>query len=179
MTKRNLWRALGGSALLCGSLIAGIPSANAATYCAPGSGSSSGRCWEATNVARRVVVVEDVPVENFSSKTGTFSCSFSTTITRTVEAGVSVSASVSASLFKVVDASTSITVTASVSQSASRASSVVGTFTLKPGERVSCQRTYGYVSASVREYTYTQKGTTTVRRYNTTVPSSLGVRLVD
>jgi hypothetical protein len=64
--------------------------------------------------------------------------------------------------------------------SASTATGVAGTVTLKPGESVTCLRTYGYVTAPITETYYTSGGTTKyVTKYSANVPSFLGATFVD
>ena len=83
----------------------------------------------------------------------------------------------SAQILGSVSASASVTVSQSVSQSASAASSAGGSITLAPGQSVTCQRVYSYVTTNVREYDYTGSGSTTTANYTATVPSSLGVNI--
>ncbi len=154
------------------------------TVCERGSSTSSGRCYkQMSSVVKRVKVVDAVPLINRSSRKATFHCAFSSSVTREVTLGgsVSVSASAEASLMKIASASVSTTYTldAHVTMSATQAKEAGGSVVLRPGQKVVCQRIYSHVTFSVRPYTYSG---TTIRWGTTksvTVPSSLGVRLVD
>ncbi len=154
----------------------GATPAEAATKCEGGTG--SGRCITVTKVKKHTKVVESVPLENRSSKKATLYCSFTKTISQSITASQSVSGSVKISVFKVVDLSTSIEVSRSLTQTATQATSAGGSVELDPHESVTCQRTYGYVSANVKQVDYTSKKSET-KKYTVKVPVSLGVRIVD
>jgi hypothetical protein len=148
------------------------------TQCVKGSGTYSGRCFTLLRSAKHVTPVESVPLENRSSHKATMHCSFSRTISRSISYGASLSASAEASYFSVVKASVTATVSKEVNQTASQATEAGGSIVLRPGESVTCLRTYGYVTVRVKDYTY--RGTTsnsTIRRGK--VPSTLGVRIID
>jgi len=165
------------AALLSASLAA--PSAaDAATRCLPGSNTYSGRCFTSHRVYRALKVVEAVPLVNRSRRTATFHCSFTRTITRSVAVGVSVSAEVKATLFKLVDASTSISVHQEVTQTASQATQAGLSVRLRPRQSAICQRTYGHVKTRITDTSYSGSRVHR-RRYTVKVPSFLGVRLVD
>lgn len=149
------------------------------TACAKGSGTGSGHCWERSTIYKHLKVVEAVPLENRSRRTATMHCSFSRTITRSFTAGASVTSSAKVSIIKLVDAGVETTLHGSVSQTSSQATTAGGTIRLKPGQRVTCQRTYGYVTSRIKDYYYNSKGTHSVRRYAVTIPAYIGVRIVD
>lgn len=151
--------------------------AQAGTSCAGGTG--SGRCVETTNEVVGEEVVESVPLQNPSSQAATLTCSFSQTIAKSIDTSVSVEASVTGQIFGAVSATASVGVSQSVSQSASQTTSAGGTVDLAPGQSVVCQRIYSYVQANVHQYDYSGTGTSNVKDYTTTVPSSLGVRIID
>jgi hypothetical protein len=149
------------------------------TKCAKGSGSYSGRCWKLLKSKVAVVVVEAIPLENQTRrKKANMHCSFSRTVSKSVEVGGSVSASVEAGVFSVVKVNVSTTVHKNVSQTATEASSAGGDITLKPGESVVCQRTYGHVIARVRQTTWSG-GKTESKVLRAKIPAGLGVRIVD
>lgn len=158
--------------------LAGASQADAATRCLRGSGTHSGRCFTSHRIYKHLKVVEAVPLVNRSRHTATFHCSFTRTITRSFAVGASVSAEAKASLFELVDASTTVTVQRTVTQTASEATEAGLTVRLRPGQRATCERTYGYVTTRIRDYTYSGTYSRT-RRYKVRVPSYLGVRLVD
>ena len=154
------------------------------TECEPNSNTSSGRCYEQmTAVVKNVKVVDAVPLINASRKTVTMSCSFSTSVTRDITLGGSaaVSGGAEISLLKIASASvqTTYTLSASVTMSATQAKEAGGTVTLKPGERVVCQRIYSHVTFSVRPYTYNGTKVTRGTTKSVSIPSTLGVRIVD
>jgi hypothetical protein len=157
-------------------LVAPAP-AQAAADCQ--GGTSSGRCVEVLSTSTGSTVVETVPMVNNTSLSGSFTCSVEQAVSRTVETSVGVDAGVSGQIFGAVSASVSVSVSESLSQTASSASSAAGTFTLAPGQALNCQRTYGYVTATVHQYDYSGTGTSNESTYTTTVPSSLGVTVVD
>lgn len=161
---------------MTGTALLGVPSASAATRCEGGTG--SGRCITVSKVKKHVKVVEAVPLENRSKKTATMSCSFTKTVTKSMTGSVSLSVGIKAKVFVVAEASTSIDLSKSVTQSASTATTAAATVKLKPGESVTCERTYGYVKANVKQVD--RAGThTDTKRYTVTVPVSLGARIVD
>lgn len=164
-------------ALLAG-LAGGAGQADAATRCVRGSNTHSGRCFKSHRIYKHQKVAEALPLVNRSNHTGTFHCSFSKTITRSFSVGASVSAEVKASLFKLVDASTSMTVERTVTQTASQATEAGASVRLKPGQRVTCERTYGYVTTRITDTTYVGFQSHS-RHYRVRVPSYLGVRLVN
>lgn len=149
------------------------------TVCQKGSGTHSGRCWKLLKTKKKLVVMEAIPLENKTRhKKANMHCSFSRTISRTVEVGGEVSSSVEAGVFKVVNVNITATVHRNVSQTAEEASSAGGDITLKPGESVVCQRTYGYVVARVRQYTWSG-GKSEYKILKSKIPANLGVRIVD
>ena len=154
----------------------GAAPASASTKCT-GDG-DAGRCLTASAVKKHVSVVESVPIENDSSKTVTATCAFERTITKGTSASISVTGSVKVSIVKVVDLSTSISVTSEVSQSAATATKIAATIKLKPGQSVTCERTYGYVTAKIKEHWWSG-GRDHYRNYTVKVPSYLGARIVD
>lgn len=160
--------------------LAVVPHADAAskTRCAKNSGSYSGRCWQRSTIYKKLKVAEAVPLENKSKRTITAHCSFSRTITRSFTAGADLGYEAKASLFKLVDVGTSVTLHFSVSQTAAQATDAGASVVLKPGQRVTCQRTYGYVTTKIRDYTYT--GTKISNRYYAiNIPAYIGVRVVN
>lgn len=149
------------------------------TVCAKGSGSHSGRCWKLLKSGKKVVVVEAITLENKTKKKKVnMHCSFSRTVSKSVEVGGSVSGSVEAGVFSVVKVNVSTTVHKNVSQTATQASEAGGSVTLKPGESVVCQRTFGHVVARVRQYTWSGNKSE-VKILRAKIPSYLGVRVVD
>jgi hypothetical protein len=155
--------------------LAAVP-ASASTKCS-GDG-DKGRCLTASAVKKHVSVVESVPIENDSRKTITVTCAFERTITKSTSASISVTGSVKVSIVKVVDLSTSVSVSNEVTQTASTATKIAATIKLKPGQSVTCERTYGYVSAKIREHWWSG-GSDHYRNYTVKVPSYLGARVVD
>lgn len=164
--------ALGGVLAVAG------PAAAARTQCAKGSGTHSGRCYTVGHVNHVVKVVEAVPLQNRSNHTVHAHCSFTQTITRAQETSQEVSAGVKADLFSFVSADTSYHLTKKVSQTASQATTAGGSVTLKPGQHVTCERTYGYVTTIVKVYEYSG---TRGKHYSvsTRIPSYLGARFVN
>ncbi len=147
--------------------------------CTRASDSTAGRCWELLKSRKRLAVVEAIVLENRTRrKKVNMHCSFTRSVSRTVEVGGSVTGSVKAGVFKVVEVNVSTTVHRNVQQTAEQASSAGGDVTLRPGESVVCQRTYGYVVARVRQITYSASVVTT-RVLTAKVPSNLGVRITD
>lgn len=167
------------AAAVAALLVVPTTPAEAATRCTQ-KGPGSSQCFTATNVVRGQKVVESVPLVNRSSKPVTAHCSFSKTISRSVSASVTVAGEVKGTLFKVVDASTSISVSASLTQTAEQATTAGGSVRLRPGQRIICQRIYSNVVSRIKEVTYyPAPRNSTTRYYSTTTPSSLGVRFVD
>ncbi len=185
---KKILSVLGAAALVSVMLVAPSATADAAaptharaskTKCAKGSGSYSGRCWKLLKTAKRLVVVEAIPLENKTRhKKANMHCSFSRTVSKSVEVGGSVSSSVEAGVFSVVKVNVNVSVHKNVSQTASQASTAGGDVTLKPGESVVCQRTYGYVVARVKQYTW-HGGKSETKILKTKIPANLGVRIVD
>jgi hypothetical protein len=166
-----------GTALGPISLATATPAA-AATRCQGGTGSS--RCVTVSHVKRHLKVIESVPLENTTKKKKvTMSCSFSRSYSRSMTGSITMSAGVKGQVFGVAEASTSIDLSKSVSQTATQATSASGTVTLKPGEAVLCQRTYGYIKADVKEVTTTAKKKASTRYYTVTIPVSMGARITD
>jgi hypothetical protein len=164
-------------ALLVGA-VAGTTPANAATRCLPGTTTYSGRCFASHRIYHHLRVVEAVPLVNRSAHAATFHCSFTRTITRSFAVAASVSAEAKATLFELVDASTSITVQRTVTQTASQATEAGLSVRLSPGQRATCERTYGYVTTQITDTRFS--GLVSHRRkYRVRVPSFLGVRLVN
>lgn len=154
------------------------------TVCEPGSGTSSGKCYKQMSaVIKRIKVVDAVPLINASSKTATMHCSFSSSVTREITLGgsASISGGAEVSLLKIASASvaTTYTLEASVTMSATQAKEAGGSVTLKPGEKVVCQRIYSHVTFTVKPYTYSGTQVFWGTEKSVTVPSSLGVRIVD
>ena len=143
--------------------------------CDPNSGSYSGACYTMSTYVKHVTVVQTVPLQNTSKITIKAHCSFTDTITESLHASASVTASAKATIFGAVEVGVSETVSLSVSQTASAATSAGGSFTLKPGQTVTCERIYSNVTTSVVESDYAGSKITT-KKYTVTVPSSLGVR---
>jgi hypothetical protein len=162
-------------ALLAGAVLGATP-AEAATRCARGSTTYSGRCFTSHRIYRHRKVVEAVPLSNHSHHAATFHCTFSRTITRSFAVGATVSAEAKATLFHLVDASTSLTLHTTVTQTAAQATEAGVTVRLKPGQHATCERTYGYVTTRITDRRYAGRYSKT-RRYSVRVPSSLGVRL--
>ncbi len=176
--RARLSTALLMSAMLL-TFLAVTPAQAATTRCEPGSGTYSGRCYvNTTTVSKKSIVVEQVPLQNWSSKTVTMSCGFTQTVTRSMSGTVSLSATAKATIFGLVDVSTSVSVSMTVSQTASQATTAGGSVVLSPGESVVCQRIYTWVTQGIKETTYSGSYVST-RTYSVTVPSTLGVRLVD
>lgn len=147
--------------------------------CAKGSGSHSGRCWKLLKSQIKVVVVEAIPLENKSRhKKANMHCSFSRTVSKSVEVGGSVSSSVEAGVFSVVKVNVTASVHRNVTQTATEASTAGGDVTLRPGESVVCQRTFGHVVARVKQTTWAGSKTESVI-LKAKIPSALGVRIVD
>ena len=150
------------------------------THCQKGSGTQSGRCWKLLESRSKLVVVEAIPLENKTRRKKTnMHCSFSRSVSRSVTVGGSVSASVEVGVFKVVKANVTVTVHQDVTQTATQASEAGGDVTLKPGESVVCQRTYGYVWARVKQYTWSGGHEAEVKILKSKIPANLGVRIVD
>jgi hypothetical protein len=162
------------SAALLG-VVCASPAA-AATRCQGGTG--SGRCITVSNVKRHLRVVESVSLENKSSKTVTMHCSFTKTVTRSTTGSISLTIGVKAQIFKVAEASTSIDITNSITQSSSQATTAGGSVRLKAHQSVMCQRTYGYVKASVKQVDHTSRKSVT-KYYTVTIPVSMGARIID
>jgi hypothetical protein len=138
----------------------------------------SGRCLTASKVKRHLKVVQSVDLQNRSSRTAVMHCSFTQTITRSVTGSTTLSVGLKGQVLKVVEASTSVDLSKSVTQTASSATTAGGSVTLKRNQAVICQRTYGYVSADIKESTWSgKKGST--RYYTVTVPIRMGVRIID
>jgi hypothetical protein len=158
-------------------------SAASATRCQKGSNMEGGRCWTRSTIYKHLKVAEAVPLENLSSRTITAHCQFSRTITKTFTGGVDLNYNAKASILGLVDVGTSYTLHMSVSQSAAQATEAGASVVLRPGQRVTCQRTYGYVSTRIKDYRYwgstgAHAGSSTTY-YTVTVPAYLGVRVVD
>ena len=150
------------------------------TVCQEGSGTQSGRCWKLLESRSKLVVVEAIPLENKTRrKKSNMHCSFSRPVSRSVTVGGSVSASAEFGVFKVVKANITVTVHRDVTQTASQASTAGGSVVLKPGESVVCQRTYGYVWARVKQYTWSGGRDAETIILKSKVPANLGVRIVD
>ena len=160
------------------SATAGPASAKNITKCVKGSNEYAGRCYKVISSKKKVVVIEAIPLENDSSHKVTVHCSFSRSISKSVSYGASLSASAEASFFSVVKVSVTASVSKEVSQTASEASEAGGSIVLKPGQSVNCLRTYGVVTARVRETTY--NGSNIKHRIlKAKVPSYLGVRITN
>lgn len=152
--------------------------ASAATKCE--GGTTAGRCITTSNPVYRSTVVESVPLINASkTKTVTMSCGFSQTITRTWGVSATLSAEVKAKVWGVVEATVGGSQTASLSQTASAATTAGGSVTLKPGESVTCQRIYGYYTMTTVISTWTASKSLPEQRFTSTLPYSLGVKIVD
>ena len=150
------------------------------TVCQKGSTTGSGRCWKLLRTRKKLTVVEAIPLENKTRrKRANMHCSFSRSVSRSVDVGGEVSSSVEAGVFKVVNVNVTATVHRSVTQTAEEASTAGGDVTLRPGESVVCQRTYGYVVARVRQYTWSGGTQSQVKILRAKVPANLGVRIVD
>ncbi len=154
------------------------------TVCERGSSTGSGRCHQQRSaVIKRVSVVDAVPLINRSSKRATLHCNFTTSVRRDITLGgsVAVTGAAEVSFLKIASASVSTTYTlhASVSMSSESSKEAGATVTLNPGERVVCQRIYSYVSFSERTYTYSGTKVTYQPVKTVTVPSNLGIRIVD
>jgi hypothetical protein len=158
--------------------VAGAAPASAATRCLRGSNTYSGRCFTSHQIYSHLSVVEAVPLVNRSRHTATFHCSFTRTITRSFSVASSVSAEAKATLFELIDASTTVTVQRTVTQTASQATEAGLSVRLRPGQRATCQRTYGSVTTRIKDTEYTGLHSTS-RHYQVRVPSFLGVRLVN
>ncbi len=158
------------------AVVAGATAADAATRCLKGSTTYSGRCFESHRIYRHLNVVEAVPLVNRSRHTATFHCSFTRTITRSVAVGATVSSEIKGTLFGLIDASTSIAVHRTVTQTASQATEAGLSVRLRPKQRATCERTYGYVSTRITDTRYSGSRVKR-RRYSIRVPSYLGVRL--
>lgn len=178
--KRFILSVFSALAMMLGTGLAAMP-AQAASHCV--GSSYSGYCYTVVKSSTTTTVVERVPVSNIhKSKTINANCGFSKTLSESQsiknEAGVEVSAGIKAGVFASIDATVKATVSTELSQSASRATSAGGSFKLKPGEKVTCERTYSKVNARVKRVAYTGKKTTTTY-YNAVVPSSFGVRFAN
>lgn len=136
-------------------------------------------CFKLLKTKYRVKRVEAVPLRNKSSKKATMHCSFTKTISRSVQkkAGLSTSAEVNA-VFGLAKVNVSVHVEKSVTQTASQATTVGGSVVLKPGEKVTCIRTYGHVVTKVRRIDRRNEERKT-RVIKTKIPSSLGVDIID
>lgn len=148
------------------------------TRCVRGSSTSSGLCFTYLSSVKHLAVAEAVPLQNHSSKTATFNCSFTRTITKSITWGASLSTEAQATLFGFLETKVSGTISRSVSQTAAQATAAGLSVRLKPGQSAVCERTYGYVVTRVRKNEW--HGTTGSDKVLTSkVPSYLGVRLVD
>ncbi|MBE7325937.1 hypothetical protein IEQ44_14900 [Nocardioides sp. Y6] len=150
------------------------------TRCLKGSGASGGVCFKLRSTKYRVKRVESVPLRNKSSKKATMHCSFTKTISKSVQrkAGISSTAEVNA-VFGLAKLNVSVNVEKSVTQTASQATTAGGSIVLKPGEEVTCIRTYGHVVTKVRRYAWSGNKMTSDEIIKTKIPSSLGVDIID
>lgn len=156
------------------------PSARARTKCVKGSGTYAGTCYKFLRSTKKVVPVEAVPLRNRSSRTGTFTCSFTRTVSRAVEYGASATSSAEAeAVFGLAKISLSVTVSKKVTQTDTQASTAGGSVTLKPGQSVTCLRTYGSVIMRVQRYTYRGSEVTYDDPSKVRLPAYLGVDIVD
>lgn len=152
----------------------------AARRCLPGSGAASGTCFTFLSSRKHSVAVESVPLVNHSHKVVTLHCDFTRTVSRSVTWGASLTTTAKATLFKVVEASVSATVSRTVSQTAQQATRAGGSVTLRPGQSVTCLRTYGWVVTRVRKVYWTSNDQIHIETViKSKVPSHLGVTVVD
>lgn len=147
-------------------------------------GKQSGICYETVgNFVRQKVVVEAVPLINKTRKTGEFSCTFSKTISESQSFTKSVTAKAGAKIYGIVDVEISGTLSKTIEQTGSQASAASASYRLKPGEKVICQRIYSSYVQKVKETRWSgpvrADYNTTTRMIKTTVPSTLGIRVVD
>ncbi|GAB3656103.1 hypothetical protein GCM10027596_09910 [Nocardioides korecus] len=187
MIQRRHLTTLGGltAALVTATTLASVPAADAAstTRCQRGSGMEAGRCFTRSTVYRHLSVAEAVPLVNNSSRTITAHCSFTRTVSRSMSAGADLGYEAKVTIEGLVDAGTSLTLHMSVSQTASQASTAGASVRLRPHQRVTCQRTYGYVTSRIKDHSWwggtgAHPGSRTVYR-TANIPSYLGVRVVD
>lgn len=152
--------------------------------CEKGSDSYAGVCFkQLSSLVRGIKVVQAVPLINGTShRRANMHCSFSDTVTKSLTLGGSTSMTVSAKAsildLAEVSASTTYTLSASVTQTAASASEAGGSVTLPPHTQVVCQRIYSYVTFRVQRQSWHGTSTSNVTK-RVTVPSSLGVRIVD
>lgn len=162
-------------AAACAVTVAFAPNAQAAsTWCEPGSGSYSGRCYSLTNTVTSKSVVERVTVHNGLDRNVSFTCGFSKTITKTFSASVTVSTEVKAGIAFLAEGKLGISASVSYTQSASSATSIAGTFTARPGETIYCDRIYTQISTKVIKTTYSGSSVTS-STFTSTMPSSIGI----
>ncbi len=138
------------------------------------------QCYTVVSMRKRTTTVESVPVVNSSKVKVKASCKFTRTITRTITGTAGYKARAKAGVLKLAEVEGEWSVSASLSQTKSQASEVAGSFTLKPGQKVTCVRTYGYVQMTVDQYDHWDVGNQirNRKRYTVKVPSSLGVTFV-
>lgn len=174
---RKLLGALVALLVAAGLGVAAAAPAQAATYC---QGSTySGYCYKTTSVTRTSKLVESIVIRNSSKVTVNANCQFTKSLTYTqsvtASAGGSVTASVKAGVLASVEGTVSYNVDASISQSASSATSAGGTFTLKPGQAVTCNRYYYTADAKVTMTSYSGGKVISTKTYTTKIPSSFGI----
>lgn len=184
MTKRLLVALLISSLALVGvgspSSAAPRATARAVHKCLKGSGAASGTCFTFLSSRKHSVAVESVPLVNHSHKVATLHCDFTQTISRSVKWGASLTASAKATLFGVMEASISATISKEISQTAQQATNAGGSVRLRPGESVTCLRTYGWVTTRVRKTYWTSNDQIHIETViSSKVPSHLGVTVVD
>lgn len=168
-------------ATLSGVMAVIVEPAQAATGCHRVKAKPDGfkRCYKVTRIKHHRVWAEAMPAVNHSKDKvrAHVRCGFAQTIERRFELGGSYTGKAGLSLLKLVEASGSWTLALKLHQTASQAREIAGDFRLKPGQKVMCVRTYGYVTARVKSWDRWDVGgqIRNVRTRKLTAPSSLGI----
>lgn len=149
------------------------------TKCVKGSSTYGGHCWTVKYSSYKTKTVEATPLVNHSRKSVDVSCSFSKTISKSFEAGYAYTAEAKANVMGLVDAGTSHTLHMNYRQTGEQASRVGAGARLKPGQRIICLRTYGWVRSSVREFEWRNLKTTFSKSTTVDIPSGIGITVVD
>jgi len=137
-------------------------------------------CIVVSLIERRRVIVESVPLENNSSKTVTMHCSFSRAITKEESTTAEVSSSIEMEIPMTAKATIGGSFSRTKTQTATQATEAGGEVTLKPGQSVTCNRTYGF--ARFKVHSWQNFGTDRYHNnnyYRAKVPSYLGVLITD
>jgi hypothetical protein len=155
------------------------PSAQAASSCTGTSGYWSCVSTTGAKVWKTTVIRSWVLKNSTTSTQSNAKCNVTTSASYSSATSFSVTASVKAQLFGVAEATVSGTQSFTDTLTTTEANSLEQSFTLKPGQSVTCRLFAGYYSVPTKHEQWNNYKVVSTKTGTTTVPFNWGLEIID